>query len=419
MRRSSMPLKTLSTLVMSMGALSAHAAGFQLFEQNNSGLGNAYAGSAAIAENASTIYFNPAGMSLLDGVNVSGGVSLIKPSFKFSDSGLSRNPTALGGGRPTGGSGGDPGTLGVVPNGYVSWQLDDRWHVGLGLGAPFGSMTKYDAGWAGQYQSRKFDVKTYNVNPSVSYRVTETFSLGAGVNWQRLEAEYERQAILPPGLLTPADVNMSGDAWGWNAGAMWQATDKTRIGLSYRSKVRHKVDGNTEVGPLKVDAKTSVDFPDTAILSLVQNLNSRWDLLADVSWTGWSSIPELRIRNSGGLPDDALKLEFNDAWRIAVGANYKINDAWKWKVGVAWDQTPVSSPRYRPVSLPDNDRWWFATGVQWQATKSTTIDLGYSYLYLDKTKINNDGENQVQKGLVNGQYKSHGNVVGLQVSSRF
>ncbi|VFR33008.1 Long-chain fatty acid transport protein [plant metagenome] len=404
-----------ATLGLATGA--AHGAGFQLLEQNASGLGNAYAGSAAVAENASTIYFNPAGMAYLPGLSVSGGVNAIKPSFKFKDDGNSTRPLAAPG--ALGGNGGDAGKWGVVPNAYLAWQIDNRWNIGVGLGAPFGLMTHYQGDWVGQYHSRKFEIQTINVNPSVSYKVNEQWALGVGVNYQRIDAEYTRTAVVAPGLSRDATVKMDGDAWGWNAGVMFQPTPATRIGLSYRSKVKHDVDGHTDLAGIgSFDAQANVDLPDSAILSAYHQLNSRWELLGDVSWTGWSSIPELKINNTG-IPGDTLHLDFRDTWRVALGANYKVNESWKLKFGVAWDQSPVHEAADRPTSLPDNDRWWFSTGVQFQAGKNTTVDLGYTYLYLDKTRINNTGESLAQKGRVSGEYTSNGNIFGVQVSSRF
>ncbi|HYG45903.1 MAG TPA: outer membrane protein transport protein, partial [Bordetella sp.] len=397
MNKASLALTTLSAAVAAGVAGTAHAAGFQLLEQNASGLGNAYAGSAAVAENASTIYFNPAGMTYLPGFNLSAGVNAILPSFKFRDNGNSRNPVALGGGIPTGGNGGDAGNLGVVPNAYFSWQLNEKWFVGVGVGAPFGLMTEYDDNWVGQYHSTKFDIKTINVNPSVAYKVNDQFSMGFGLNWQHIDAQYTKKVVVPVSPMGPflpgdADLNLDGDAWGWNAGFMLQPTEDTRIGLSYRSKIRHTARGDTDIDgyapgqSLSYDAKTSVDLPDTLILSAQHRLNSRWELLADVSWTGWSSLPELKIENSGG-PTDTLPLDFRDSWRVALGANYQFAAKWKWRFGVAWDQSPVHNPADRPTSLPDTDRWWFSTGVQYQASKNTSIDVGYTYLYLRDTDI--------------------------------
>ena len=315
MSRQKFLVKTISAVVLGTGSAAVNAAGFQLLEQNASGLGNAYAGSAAVAENASTIYYNPAGMTYLPGINVSGGVNLIKPSFKFRNNGDSRGPF---GSIPTGGNGGDAGNLGVVPNAYVSWQLNEKWFTGLGIGAPFGLMTEYDNNWIGQYQSTKFDIKTININPSIAYKVNDIFSLGAGVNWQYIDATYTKKAVLGPTTSGDAKLNLDGDAWGWNVGVMLQPSDDTRIGLSYRSKIKHKTSGDTTISglpggaSLNYDAKASVDLPDTLILSGLHQLNDKWELLGDVYWTGWSSIPELRITNAGG-PTDELRGAARDA----------------------------------------------------------------------------------------------------------
>ncbi|RYF57341.1 MAG: fatty acid transporter [Comamonadaceae bacterium] len=421
MRMNALTRNVLSTITLGLGVTSVHAAGFQLLEQNASGLGNAYAGSAAVAENASTIFFNPAGMSYLPGVNLSTGVAAVKPSFKFSDNGNSRNPLAMGGGRPRGGNGGDAGGWEFVPNAYGSLQLNDRWHVGIGIGAPFGLSTHYDDDWAGQYHSRKFKIQTININPSVSYKVNDMLALGAGVNWQRIDAEYTKQQVVGVGMARAAKVEMDGDAWGWNLGAMLQPTPDTRVGLSYRSKMKHSASGTTKVQNLaKFDARADVDLPDSAILSVMHSLTPRWDLLADVSWTGWSSIPELKIRNSGpGAQGDTLNLKFRDTWRFAVGANYKVSEQWKLKFGVAYDQSPVHNDKNRPTSLPDNNRVWLSTGVQYQATKNTTLDVGYTYLHVRKTKIDNDGESLATKGRIAGDYSSKGNIIGVQLTSRF
>lgn len=102
-----------------------------------------------------------------------------------------------------------------------------------------------------------------------------------------------------------------------------------------------------------------------------------------------------------------------------MGTSYKFAPDWKWKFGLAYDQSPVHKAEDRPTSLPDNDRYWFSTGVQWQATKNTTLDLGYTYLYLRKTDIDTTSGNQLTKGRVAGTYDSSGHIFGLQLSSRF
>jgi len=437
MKKTVVALRTIPALLMALGASQVHAAGFNLLEQNASGLGNAYAGSAAIADNASTIYFNPAGMTQLPGGNFSAGFNAIKPTFKFSDDG-STLPLGLTGGVPrpaTGGEGGDAGKWAAVPNIYLSYQIHPQWWLGLGVGAPFGLTTEYEEGWVGRYHSEKFAIETININPSVAYKVNDQLSLGLGVNWMHIDADY--RLATPAGfhpLLGPLDldtrVKMKGEAWGWNAGILYQATPSTRLGLSYRSQVKITPDGTTKLSNRNIppglpapnfnwDAEATIKLPDTAIFSVVHDLNTRWQLLADISWTGWSSIPHLEIENSGaGAQNSDLKLNFKDSWRVALGANYHYNEQWTLKGGVAWDQSPVRDENYRPTSLPDSDRYWVSIGAQYRPTKNATLDFGYTHLFLKNTDINNDSD-LAKRGLVRGTYKNSGDILGVQFSYRF
>lgn len=424
--------RSLAPVVLALSSGSVSAAGFQLLEQNASGLGNAYAGSAAVAENASTVFYNPAGMTRLAAREASVGLSLIRPSFKFKDQGSSA-------GALTGGSS-DAGSWAALPNAYFTWALNDDLRLGLGIGAPFGLMTDYQRNWLGSAHSIEFDIKTVNLNPALAWRVNEQLSLGFGLNWQRMDAEYLRRAgtmNLPPaaGSLplasTLVKLKADDDSWGWNAGVLLQLSEATRLGLSYRSKIKHQLRGDLKAsGPVAAfnaavssKAGATVELPDTFILSLAHALDSRWELLADVSWTGWSSIKRVDIkRRSGaqaGQTAQVLDTDFRDSWRLALGANYRLDPAWKLKFGLAHDQTPVKNARKRLTSLPDNDRLWFSFGAQWQPAAGNTLDLGVAYLYVRDTSINAGDAADPQRGLVKGEYDSSVWIVGAQYSLAF
>jgi len=406
---------------------SAAAAGFQLWEQNGSGLGNAYAGSAAVAENASTIYFNPAGMTQLKGVQVSGGVTAIGTSFDFNNGG-STGTGALA----NSGDGNNGGGIGYVPNGSMTWAVTNDLSLGLGFGAPFGMRTKYDDRWVGAAQSTHFDIKTININPSVAYRVNDVVSVGAGLNWQRIEADYRRLvAVSVAGAASPLKLTLDDDSWGWNIGALFNLTPDTKLGISYRSKIKYNTTGKIEIsGPAasnSSDAKADITLPDTFIVSLTQKLSDKWELLGDVSWTGWSSIPKVDILRASATQNGAfaagttaqtLDTDFRDTWRVALGANYTLNSDWMLRGGIAYDQTPVKGAATRLVSLPDNNRTWFSAGAQWKATKSATIDVGAAYLYVKDAKIDN---NQIAagRGRVTGTYNDSAWVFGTQLSFAF
>lgn len=427
-------MKLLPALMLTLFAGYASASGFQLIEQNASGLGNAYAGSAAIADNASTIFYNPAGMTQLQDREFSGGMAAVGTSFKFTDTGSSVG--ALAGS----GNGGDGGGWGFVPNAYMSWALNKDLYVGVGMGAPFGLKTEYDNPWIGAAQSTMFDVKTYNINPSVAYRVNDKVSVGAGLNWQRVEADYHRQVGVAGPVVggvntnvypnSPLKLDLKDDSWGWNVGALFTLSPETKVGVSYRSTVTYDVTGSINVnGPSATvnagassGAKAALKLPDVFILSATHQLNNKWQLLGDVSWTGWSSIPKIDIyRTSGALNGtiaQTLDTEFKDTWRVAAGANYQYSSDVKLKFGVAYDQTPVRGASTRLVSLPDNDRLWLSTGAQWTPSKGSVLDFGVTYLYLKDSDINNN-QALLGRGTVTGTYAASAWILGVQYSHAF
>ena len=429
-----MKMKTIARLMplLAAGLASgqAAAAGFQLLEQNASGIGNAYAGSAAVAENASTIFFNPAGMTQLKDREVSVGLSLVRPTFKF------KNQDSSVGAFNNAGNGGDAGSWAFLPNAYMSWALTKDVYAGVGFGAPFGLMTEYSSPWVGGAHALKFDIKTYNINPSIAWRVNEKVSVGAGINFQRMEVEYARlvssSAVPLPQVMalngTRAILSASDNSWGWNIGALFTLSPSTKVGVSYRSKIKHELEGRLQPsGPAAAEigtrsATADVELPDTFILSVAQSLNDKWEMLGDISWTGWSSIPAVNIVPSTG---DVEKLDtrFRDTWRYALGANYRLNDTVKLKFGVAYDQTPVPGAQHRLVSLPDNNRTWFSTGAQLKLDKDARLDLGVAYLFVPESHIDNNQSTpanpRTDKGYVKGVYDARVWIFGAQYSMAF
>jgi len=419
-------MKLLPALITSLLAGNASAAGFQLFEQTASGLGNSFAGSAAVAENASTIFFNPAGMTQLKDREFSTGLTAVGTSFKFSDKGS--NVGFLTGT----GTGSDGGGWGFIPNAYLSWAMNKDLYVGVGVGAPFGLKTEYDNPWVGAAQSTMFDVKTYNINPSVAFRVNDSVSVGAGLSWQRLEAEYLRQVAVVSAVtsVSPLALNLRGDSFGWNVGALFKVSPATKLGVSYRSKVKYDLTGDiTITGPSAAlnasrssNAKADLELPDTFILSGTHQLSDKVQLLGDVSWTGWSSIQKLDVvRTSGALTGQiaqTLDTEFRDSTRVAVGVNYQYKGDLKLKFGLAYDQTPVKGASTRLVSLPDNDRTWLSAGAQWTVGKGGVVDFGATYLLVNNSQIDN---NQLAdgRGRVTGDYSANAWIFGLQYSRAF
>ncbi len=387
----------------------AQAAGFALIEQNASGLGNAYAGAAAVAEDASTIFFNPAGMTRLPGRQIVVVGHLIKPQAEFSGT----VSPAIGGG-----TGGDAGSWSFVPNGYFAYRLTPKIHLGVGLNSPFGLKTEYGPGWMGRYQAIKSEVKTVNLNPSIAYKLSDTLSLGAGLNIQRIEAVLTSlQPLGAPPAPTPL-VTIKGDdyGWGYNLGALWQATPATRIGLSYRSEVAYTLEGtsstsNPSVTSLNGPVTADITLPASASLSLFHTLSSQWDLLADVTWTGWSSFDRLPIQ---GTVNKTTPENWQDILRYSLGATWHMSDKLSLRGGLAYDEAPVSD-RYRTPRIPDGARTWVALGGQYRLSGRGALDFGYAHLFVNSPELQSTDNGTT----LNGQYDSQVDILSVQYTHSF
>lgn len=412
-------MRLLPALLLGAFAGSASAAAFQLWEQNASGIGVSYAGSAAVADNASTIFFNPAGMTQLSGTQVSLGVSAVRPSFKFANQGTTGTGFAQLA-TPTGGNGGDAGSWSAVPNGYLSWQVAPEWTVGLGISSPFGLSTKYDDNnWIGRYQSLKAEITTVNVNPSVAYKVSDKLSLGFGLNYQKIDAEMTNMRAVAPGVDVLSRLKGNDSAWGWNAGALFTLSPAMRVGVSYRSAIEYKLEGTQNVGAASIPASAKLKLPDTFILSVWQQVSDRWEAMGDLSYTNWSTVGRLNVMNrSTGGPLGTETFGYKDSWRFAWGAAYKVNDAWKAKFGIAYDRTPTTDSD-RSARVPDNDRVWLSAGGQWKPTKDAAVDFGYAYLYLRDPSISQTRNFGGNTSTLRGKYSDSGHVLGVQYSQGF
>ena len=382
-----------------------HAAGFALVEQNASGLGNAYAGQAASAQDASTIFFNPAGMTLLPDRQLVVAGHLIKPQAEFSGT-----VSPLVGGS----DGGDAGDLAFVPNAYFAYRVSPDMYLGVGLNAPFGLKTEYDADWIGRYQAIKSEVKTINFNPSIAYKLNDTLSLGAGFNIQWVEAELTNLIPILGGPL----VTIKGDdyGWGYNLGALWQVTPATRIGLSYRSEVDYTLEGKSStsdpvVGFLDGPITAEVTLPDSASLSVFNKLSSQWDLLADVTWTGWSDFDDLPIE---GTVNKTTRENWEDTLRYSLGVTWHVSDKLSVRGGIAYDEAPVSDIDRTP-RIPDGARTWVAVGGQYRLSQQSSIDFGYAHL-----SVNDPGLRSTDNGTtLMGVYDSQVDILSAQLTLNF
>lgn len=440
----------------------AHAAAFGLVEQSITGLGSAFSSGSTAASDGSTIYFNPAGMSFLKNrTAVTFGANIIDPNAQFNDKG-STIATALGGAslNVNNEEGGDAGPIAVAPNFYYTRAINDTWTAGVGINAPFGLVSDYDKGWVGRYYALRSDIKTVNINPSIAYKASNTLSLGFGINIQYIDASLSNAidfgsicaATQTAGTCTAlrlspqADdgkVKIAGDDWslGFNLGLLWQASPATRIGLAYRSKVKHKVKGDadfdvpnnpatgnatalaTGAGLVDGGVKANVDLPDNFSIGIQHQVNPKLAINADITWTNWSTLKELRFDfDNTAAADGVTTLEWEDSNRYSLGFTYQQNAHWTWRGGVAFDQSATPNSTLISPRVPDADRTWLTMGLTYKPSQKMSVDFGFAHLFIEDAEVNKvaavGSENFLRGNLV-GNYDIDVNIISAQARWRF
>lgn len=398
----------------------ANAAGFASPIQGANGLGFAYAGAAASALDATTIFANPAGMSYLPERQFVEAIHVVKPESRFEDEG-SIKATGV---PPRGGEGGDIGSWNFVPNLFYSHRLSPDLTIGIGVNSPFGLKTEYDRDWVGRFQTVKSQLRTINFNPSVAYRINDQLSVGAGISAMWAEARLSRavnRVVSPESF-----VRIRGDDWGFgmNAGLIYQATKQTRFGLAYRSKIEQHLEGKAKfdepLNTANTDVTTDITIPETLSLSAYSQINDQLELLGDITWTHWSRFKEIKILRANGTVLSASPQNWDNSMRYSVGAIYKVKESLRLKAGVAFDEEVISD-EFRTARIPSNDRTWLSVGVGWKISDKSYIDVGYSHLFVKDAKIDDDQNSAAEgfNGRVTGRYKANVNILGVQLTRSF
>jgi long-chain fatty acid transport protein len=416
-------LKTSLGVAVALASSQLLASGFALNEQSISSMGTGFAGRSSSAEDASTVFGNPAGMSRLkrEQVTVGGAAVIAKTDISGPGSNLG------------GETDGDMVPVVGVPMGYYVKPIDDHWSVGFGVYVPFGLVTDYGSDDAARYWGKKSHVEVVTFQPTVSYAFNDKVSIGFGPTINRIKGELGSSLINP---LTPGrndgEVKIKGDdtAVGYNIGLMVQATDRTRVGLTYHSMVDYKLEGKTRVstpliGPFngnKFDASLKIKTPESVDLSVTHELDDQWTLYAGSTWTRWSRLENITVQNDVPAPLAGSAFQtiteeqnWHDTWAHAIGASYKVNKEWVLRTGFTVDQSPTNNHDRSP-RIPTGDRKVFSLGAGWSPNDDITIDVAYSYLWEEDTKVN---QVSATKGSYQAKYENSAHGVGASLTYRF
>lgn len=449
-RHSSTAAAVAAAIAGLVGASAAQAAGFQIQEQSVKSAGNANAGAAAIAEDASTVFYNPAGLTRLQRQTEVGG-HIILPQSEFNDQGSTNGV----GGQVSGKRNDDGGEEALVPNFYYANPFSERLSFGFGISALYGLATEYDRDWIGRYHAVKSELFSVNINPALGYKINDQFSVGIGVSAQYLDADltnaldFGTLGFLSGAPVTPSSrefdgfTEVTGDDWGFgfNLGVLYEPNPGTRIGLGFRSEIDHTLEGENELtvpdfavglaGPSRTrDASADATTPATVSLSGYHEINARWAIMADITWTEWSSFEELRIEFSDDPfdpdPRDSVQPEeWDDVFRYSIGVNYRYSDALTLRAGFAYDDSPVPRTELRTPRIPDNDRRWVSLGASYRPSDSFSFDVAYTHIFISDTPIN---DTEVTTGglagapvgnTLRGEYEATTDLIAAQLQWNF
>lgn len=404
-------------LLLCIGTGNCLAAGFQLSEQSVSGLGDAFAGSGVVPNDAAVVFYNPASMADINGQRIQGGINSVFLDIDFQD-----DDTSTGGG--------EADTTTLVPSLFYISEGHEQWKFGVGLTVPFGLKTHYDTDWVGRYHAIDSELATVNIGPTVSYRINSQISIGAGFDIQYADALLSRAS--PPVMMpTFGDslIEIEGDSWGYgyNFGLTYQLEPSLIFGLSYRSKVKHVIDGYVKVSNSDIgldgyyDAETEVTLPETAYFSGQYRVNYQWQLLATARWTKWERFDVLRVVIQD-LPDEVVPERWENTWMYSIGANYQASDRVTLRAGLARDRSPVPNMELRTPRIPDSDRDWITMGVSFQAHQRTSIDVSLAYLNSDEVALDNTAvftSNVEPVNRLSGTVDSSVMILGMQARHQF
>ncbi len=391
------------TAVTFLTPAAANAAGFYIQEQSVKGLGSAFSGSTTSIDDASTIYFNPAGMTKLDGAQVNAGVHLLIPDSQIDDTGSTFLGAPVGGG-----PGGNPYDPTPVPNLYAAMPLtaDNSVWAGIGVNAPFGLASDYGEGWFGRFDSTKTELTTINIQPSVAYKASNWLSIGGGVDIQYADAEL-KSAVSD--TLAEGESTLKGDDWtvGYNVGLLIKPIESTEFGLHYRSAISHKLDGRISVEGLtgvvpgapnfSTGGTADLDLPDIATFGVSHQATDKLRLMAQATWFGWNNFQDITAISDAGTTLTSVEQDYNNTMAFAIGAEYDINDVWTVRGGYQFDETPTTD-EFRTSRTPDGDRNWFSAGATYNFAPNMSFDMAATYIAVDDGTIDvsrNNGLAQV------------------------
>lgn len=426
-----------ATAALGISASSALAGGLEVREQSTFFQGMSFAGAAAAGDSLSSMFWNPATASIAKpGLTTESNFALIVPRSDLTLDSVFVPPAA--GGPATVPCGApadctaDIGRDAIVPASYLAWRYDSKTVLALGMNSQFGLATKPDnASWAGATVGQASKVFSLNITPTVAYEIMPGLSIGAGIQIQYIDLKRFKAAIpgapfTPPGLVPggTANTTLSDIDVGFTLGVNFKPTRTTSIGIGYRSKISHDLEGSTIVptlgGPLVSTADVALDTPEKVTGSFRQELGDQIRILGTVEWVNWSRADVHPILINGGPSPAAFDFQWEDGWFFSLGGEYDVNDKLTIRAGGAYEISPIREPSQRLIQVPDADRIWASIGATYKWNDQMSFDFAYSHVFVEEENFSRIPSGQAlapanQQFIFNGSADSSVDIVSVGV----
>lgn len=373
--------KLLSLTLMALAGSSMFAGGYRVAIQGQKQLAMGHTG-VAVVNSAEVAFFNPAGMAYLDKkFNVSIGANGLFAKTKFQNSQYNWEASTENFGTPF--------------SVYATYQLTDWLTAGLAVYTPYGSAVEWDQGWEGAHLVNNIDLKAIFVQPTVSIRMGDHFSIGGGPIYATGSVEFNRNLQYQGGVLQNSNVTLDAkgiSAWGYNIGMMVNPCETVRLGLNYRSEITMEARGGDATysdvpdyaQALLQDTQFDADLPLPAEVTtgLSIQFTDKWLVAFDYNYTMWSTYKSLDIAFANGSSSTNPR-NYKNSSTYRVGTQYKANDKFTFRAGYYFDESPVQDGYFAPET-PRNDSNAFTGGLTYQINDKLGIDASFLYIHFDE-----------------------------------
>ena len=426
-------------VMITLASQQSHANGYHFLHQSTEGFGSAYSTNGTAINDISAMFSNPASIARFDGTHFSTGVALDFPRSTF-DNVVATAPYS---GMPVPGVPAVPTQFIDTAFGaatYATKQLSDDLYFGLSFTAPYAYVSEYPREAASRYQATLTKLFAYNLSPTLAYKVDDKLSLAFGANIQyytnKLNTQISTNINDPmPATDVKSEIEAQDIGYGFSLGMEYQFNSDTRIGLSYRSEIKHSFDGDmrlsgttanmaalaAEIPTLNAyqgSAEFKINTPSMLQMGLLHKVTDKLELYANANLTGWTAFKDTYINFNNGFPTVVVDNGWDDSWYVGIGVGYQWDEKLKLRTGVAYDWTPTPADVVSPRA-PNHDRMYAAAGMTYQVNPNWKLDAGYLFILFEEVHVRLAGGNNIPRGTLSGDINLYANVFMFQVNHSF